>query len=161
MRQHWLVVGGKWGEARSQEPLTPGEVGDRPGPEAGMHPPPRNPQSSFIGNTNPALGRRRVFFPRAESRVAVGQGNGKYGEFGQGQSPRGGGRAHLSRWKEGRGLAYLERKRLCLQRPPGLRFPEFPAGAGTQPWPPAAEVIQPRCVPGPHFPEFPGNSSSS
>lgn len=81
------------------------------------------------------------------------------GQCGRGDGAQGQ-KAHLSQRNEGRGLAYLERKRLCLQRPPGLRFPEFPPGAGTQPPPPAAEVILLHCAPGLHFPEFPGNPAA-
>lgn len=71
-----------------------------------------------------------------------------------------GGKAHLSQRNEGRVLLYRERKRLCLQRRPGLRFPEFPTGAGSQPLPPTAEVILLYCVPGLHFPESPAPLSS-
>ena len=78
-------------------------------------------------------------FQQAEGQVAAGPQQGEERSLWTRREGTGKRRAHLSERNEGRGLAYLSRKWLCLQRPPGLRFPEFPPGARTQP-PPGAEV---------------------
>lgn len=111
-----------------------------PGPEPGMHPPPGTARSPFKGNTNPVLRHRRVLFPGSRAWSPRAQRKVRPGQRGRGEGARGG-RAHLSQRNEGRGLAYLERKRVYPQRPPGLRFPEFPTGAGRSSWRPAAEVF--------------------
>lgn len=113
-----------------------------PGPARSRDAPPPRAPDAHSGDANPALRRRRILFPQVEGLVATGPQQSEEGSvWTRGEGP-GQGTAHLSTKNEGRGLAYLERKSLCLQRPPGLRFPEFPPGAGTQPQPPIAEVIQ-------------------
>lgn len=140
-RQHWLVVG-----ERAREGQDPGDPHSqrRGSPARALsrgcthHPAVHRAHSEGTQTPPFAAGRfsppgSRAWWPRAHGKVRPGQCG--RGDGAQGQ------KAHLSQRNEGRGLAYLERKRLCLQRPPGLRFPEFPPGAGTQPPPPAAEVI--------------------
>lgn len=130
MRQHWLVVGERAGRRRARRrPSRRARWEPGPTPSRGCAHRPAIHRAHSKATPTPPLAAGGFSSPASRAWSPWAKAMGSQVSAAAGRAPGEAG-AHLSRRNEGRGLAYLERKRLCLQKPPPwTTFPRIPGGS--------------------------------